>query len=324
MKKGTGYMRVQGFDGGKIEVAYYDSEFNVTSRRTVTAEQLPLFGGFYAYGDYYYVVTGQTNYDENDNVEVFRITKYDANWNRIKSCGLKGANTYVPFNAGSCRMVMDGNYLLIRTCHSMYYSDGAHHQANVTIEVNTSNMTVTDSYTKIWNAKGGYVSHSFNQFIGVYNHKIIAVDHGDARPRSICLMKYSTNVTTGKFSTDTGVTTTDIMSFAGEKGDNTTGATVGAFELIDGSYLIAGSSVARFSNTISGSTRNIFVASSGGGIKWLTSYEEGEETTTNPHMVRINNNKFMVLWSREDRVYYTFIDKNGISPTVHRYMTAPM
>ena len=318
VKNGTGYMRVQGSDDGKIAVAYYDSGFNVTSRKTVTGE-LPLFGGFYASGGNYYIVTGKKNPNPNpnqgSNAEVYRITKYNSSWERQGSCSLWGENTYEPFAYGSCRMVMDGNYLLIRTCHTMYTdSNGINHQANVTIEVNTSSMTVTDKYTKVWNVNGGYVSHSFNQFIGIDgSHHIVAVDHGDASPRSICLMRYNTNVTSGRFSTDTGVTSTDVFSFAGtyENQRNTTGASVGAFELIGSNYLIAGNSVARYSNTVSGSTRNIFVLSTNGGRKWLTGYAEGEETVSTPHMVRINSNKFMVLWSRGDNVHYTFIDANG-------------
>lgn len=97
-------------------VEYYDKNFKLLSRRTVNKE-LDMFGGFCQSGDYYYVLSGQTNYDESDNVEVYRITKYDKNWNRISSCGLKGANTYIPFDAGSARMTSSGRYLMIRTCH---------------------------------------------------------------------------------------------------------------------------------------------------------------------------------------------------------------
>ena len=35
--------------------------------------------------DAYYIVSGQNNPDELADVECFRITKYDKNWNRITS-----------------------------------------------------------------------------------------------------------------------------------------------------------------------------------------------------------------------------------------------
>ena len=188
-KDGT-FMRVQ--YGSQIEgllVEYYDKDYNITDTKMIQQE-LPIFGGFYATDSNYYVVTGQKNTEENNNVEVYRITKYDKQWNRVDTASLKGANTTTPFDAGSCRMDMSGKYLLIRTCHEMYkYTDGKIHQANVTIQIDTDTMNVTDSHTKISNINEGYVSHSFNQFIKVEDGHIISVDHGDANPRSIILLK---------------------------------------------------------------------------------------------------------------------------------------
>lgn len=221
-------------------VEYYDKNFKLLSRRTVNKE-LDMFGGFCQSGDYYYVLSGQTNYDESDNVEVYRITKYDKNWNRISSCGLKGANTYIPFDAGSARMTSSGRYLMIRTCHEMYKkSDGYHHQANVTIQVDMRTMKVIDSFTDVMNTEYGYVSHSFNQFIHMENGRIVAVDHGDAYPRSIVLIKYPSAIGSDGFR-EWNCEATDVISFDGEIGDNYTGATVGGFEMSSSSYLIAGS-----------------------------------------------------------------------------------
>lgn len=44
--------------------------------------ELPLWGGFYAGSDGYYLVEGQTNNKENDSAEVIRVIRYDTNWNR--------------------------------------------------------------------------------------------------------------------------------------------------------------------------------------------------------------------------------------------------
>ena len=66
--------------------------------------------------------------EESADVEVYRITKYDKDWNRISSAGLYDCNTTVPFDAGSARMDSAGDYLFIRTCHEMYQSsDGRNH-----------------------------------------------------------------------------------------------------------------------------------------------------------------------------------------------------
>jgi predicted nucleic-acid-binding Zn-ribbon protein len=311
------FMRVQAgavSDGYLVE--YYDSNYNLTGTKIV-AEELSIFGGFYEMGDYYYILTGQKNSEESDDVEVYRITKYDKNWTRIKSCGLYGANTYIPFEAGSARMTEYGDYLMIRTCHEMYVSsDGYHHQANVTIQVDTTSMEVVDSYYSIMNSSYGYVSHSFNQFIQMENGKIVSVDHGDAHPRSIVLIKYPSAVTSNGF-TKYGCKTTDLITFEGETGVNYTGASVGGFEISDTAYLVAGSQ--DIDTTLSSTYtkgRNIFVAveskSTGTvSVNYITDYELGTGTTDTPQFVKIANNSYLLLWHRGDSIYYTKIDGNG-------------
>ena len=191
-------MRVQYAPSIKgLLVEYYDSSYHLKNSRIIP-EELPLFGGFYETDTGYFVVTGQENPKEDDTLEVFRITKYDKQWNKIKSAGLSSCNTTIPFRSGSLRMDACGKYLLIRTSHQMYADpDGQNHQANATIELDMETMTVTDSYMDVMNSSVGYVSHSFNQFIKVEDNHIVAVDHGDAYPRSITLIKYSTDASTG-------------------------------------------------------------------------------------------------------------------------------
>lgn len=312
------YMRVQaGADANGYVVEYFDSSFTITGRKIVPQE-LPLFGGFYEMNGNYYILSGQTNKNESDSVEVYRITKYTKDWNRVASCGLYGENTTVPFDAGSARMAAYGDYLMIRTSHEMYKSkkDGYNHQANVTIQVDTSAMKITDSYTKVMNVSFGYVSHSFNQFIQMENGKIVAVDHGDAHPRSIVLVRYPSVVTSNGF-TDVFSTckATDIMAFEGKSGDNYTGATVGGFEISDTAYLTAGSvdidSTAKYS-----AGQDIFVgvvskSTDAVKVNKITNYTAGQGTTDTPQFVKIGTNSYMLLWHRGSSVYYTKIDENG-------------
>ena len=312
------YMRVQaGADANGYVVEYFDSSFTITGRKIVPQE-LPLFGGFYEMNGNYYILSGQTNKDESDSVEVYRITKYTKDWSRVASCGLYGENTTVPFDAGSARMAAYGDYLMIRTSHEMYKSkkDGYNHQANVTIQVDTSAMKVTESYTKVMNVSFGYVSHSFNQFIQMEDGKIVAVDHGDAHPRSIVLVRYPSVVTSNGF-TDVFSTckATDIMAFEGKSGDNYTGATVGGFEISDTAYLTAGSvdidSTAKYS-----AGQDIFVgvvskSTDAVKVNKITNYTAGQGTTDTPQFVKIGTNSYMLLWHRGSSVYYTKIDGNG-------------
>ena len=298
-------------DDQRILVEYYDLNYKFVSQKVIKKE-LPIFGGFYETDNNYYIVSGQKNPNQDDNLEVFRITKYDKNWNRIKSTGLNGANTKIPFDAGSVRMADNGEYLVIRTAHEMYNG----HQANVTIQVKMDTLQITDSFTGVMNMDWGYVSHSFNQFIEIDNGKIVALDHGDCYPRSLVLTKYFSEVSSGTF--ENGWDTceyTNVVKFqsSGSSNMNYTGASVGGFEVTDSKYLVAGNYVGA-DKEVTYSTRNIFVASvskdlSETKVNWITNYTDGMVST--PHMVSIGNSEYMLLWSREDKVYYAKIDKNG-------------
>ncbi|MDO4890475.1 MAG: hypothetical protein Q3963_03855, partial [Coriobacteriaceae bacterium] len=316
-----GYMRVQGgVSEYGIVVVYYDNEFNAL-RRKVVAQDLELFGGFAEHDGNYYVVTGQSNPAEDDSTQVFCITKYDSNWKRLGSCGLYGANTTYPFDAGSCRMDFSGSYLVVRTCHEMYKSsDGLNHQANVTILVNADSMTDIDSVTDVSGTRWGYVSHSFNQFVKIDGDTIVTVDHGDAYPRSICLMKFPRSVTGGVLfqSYYDRTTTYEVMGFPGEIGDNRTGASVGGFEISRDNYLVAGNSVVQDSNNLTRKTRNVFVMAvdkTSGAVSenWLTDDAEGGDGGSTPQLVKVSDDRFLVLWSPYGgEVRYAFVDGSGI------------
>lgn len=303
-----------------VLVEYYDSAYNIqTSKTKKLPMELPLFGGFHETADNYFLVTGQTNPSESADVEVYRITKYDKSWNRISSVGLYDCNTTVPFDAGTVRMDDNGTYLVIHTSHEMYTtSDGLNHQANVTIQVDMNAMAITDSYTDIMNNSYGYVSHSFNQFIKIDGNRIVTVDHGDAYPRAIALIKYKTDFTTGTFTPGyaTPCEVINVLEFAGRVGENATGAAVGGFEISSTSYLIAGHSVIQDEDFASRKTRNVFVASvdrntSEVEIHWLTDFPEGDGTTSTPQLVKMGDDRFMVMWSRNNTVYYREISADG-------------
>ena len=309
-----GLMRVQaGAIDNKVLVEYYDNSYNI--QRTVTVPLgLPLFGAFYESGNYYYILTGQNNESQDKTKEVYRVTKYSKDWKVQGTCCISGINTVHPFENGSARMVMYGDYLYIRTCRTMYRNvmDGLNHQSNLTISVNTSDMSMVQYYSNALGTKYGYVSHSFNQFIQVDNGKLLGVDHGDSHPRALVLLKYGTDLSEGKF-----VPTSDknkceeihFMDFPGEEGNNYTGVSVGGFEYSDTAYLAAGN---QDSNTAS---RNVFVASvpkSGTTptIKYYTNYS-GEDSASTPYLIKTGSNQFMLMWSNCGTVYYTVLDGNG-------------
>ena len=323
------YMRVQsGAIEGKLLVEYYSSDFEPLSTKLIDNE-LPAFGAFYDSGNNYYVLSGQENPKQNDSLEVFRITKYDKNWNKIKSCGLYGANTTVPFDAGSARMTHSGDHLLVRTCHEMYKSsDGNNHQSNVTIEVDIPSMTITDSYTGVMNVEYGYVSHSFNQFIKTDGTHIVALDHGDAHPRSAVLVKYNSDFTTGKFfpSYYEKGGNIDVVTYPEYTSGhyNYTGAAIGGFDVSSSSYIVAQSTVdLDYINT--SKTRNVYVSAvskdlSTNKLNKITSYAEGTDSASAPQLVKINDNSFLLLWARDTKVSCVKLNADGtVNGSIHTF-----
>ena len=243
-----GLMRVQaGAISDKVLVEYYDNSYNI--QRTVTVPlALPLFGAFYESGSSYYILTGQNNDNQDKSREVYRVTKYSKDWKVHGSCSLtsntEGINTVHPFEDGSARMTMNGNYLYVRTCRTMYKNvvDGRNHQSNLTFSIDTSNMTLADQYGSALGTKYGYVTHSFNQFIQVDNGKLVGLDQGDSHPRALVMLKYPSDLSGGKFapkSQENGCEEVHFMDFP-EGGGNYTGASVGGFEYSESAYLTAG------------------------------------------------------------------------------------
>lgn len=315
---GVGLMRVQVLSDDSIWAEFYDTGYNLLSVKQIPTE-LPVFGGFYAADNgNYYIISGADNVAENDSAEVFRITKYDSNWNRISSASLYGANTIDPFGAGSARFAEYGGYLVIHTAHGMYKSsDGLSHQANVTIQLDTNSMTITDSFTDIMNIDFGYVSHSFNQFVEIDNGHIITLDHGDAHPRSLVIGRYTSPVTSGKFINGATIFNhSEIYKIPDSTAAhyNFTGVAVGGFEATGTGYLTAIDSV-DMGNYNPNNTRDVYVihtpksGSSFGNssVKRITT--DGGYNT--PQLVKINDSSFVLLWSKNGTVSYAELDANG-------------
>jgi len=236
-----GLTRVEYVDS-QVVVEDYDSSFQYLSGRIIEPE-LPIWGGFFTGEQFNFLIYGQRNPGQDDSTEVIRVVKYDKDWERLGQASLKGANTTVPFDAGSLRCDEYGGYLYIRTCHEMYKSsDGLNHQSNLTMAVRQSDMAITDSYYSVMNSSYGYISHSFNQFLLVdEDGKLVALDHGDAYPRGVVYCKYYADAGTGKFSGgqySRWCACGNMIDFAGPVGDNTTGASVGGLAETTDCYIM--------------------------------------------------------------------------------------
>ena len=338
------YTRVE-FNGAVTTVETYGADFEYINRILIEPE-LPIYGGFHSGDSYNFLIYGQENPDEDDSVEVIRVVKYDKNWNRLGHASLYGANTTVPFDAGGMSTAEYNGYLYIRTSHEMYASsDGVHHQANLTMNVRISDMAVTDSFYDVMNNKYGYVSHSFNQYIRVdgSNADLVAVDHGDAHPRSVVLTRYYDSAGQDKFTTLSKVPagsgsyyyacaeTVDLLAIGGESGSNDTGVSVGGFEISDSSYLVVGNTVDQSASFYAGGQRAIFLSVTdkqtlSTAVTYLTGFDSYSDLF-NPQLVKINGNKFMIHWTELPDIgnpthCYVFVDGQGQALTqVYQFET---
>ena len=290
--KDGGFDRVE-LIKNKLVINRYNKSLKLTVNKSIKLE-LPIFGGVYMGENYNYVAVGKSNKKESDSAEVFRFIKYDKNWKRISSCSIKGANTYIPVEAGGLSMTEHNGVLYVYTCHEMYKSsDGFNHQSNCTFVVDETTMKLKDSFTDVMNISYGYVSHSFMQFIKTDGKDIYRADLGDGYPRGIVLTKTKIGE---KITSPNWYGT--IVSIAGNIGNNYTGYALSGLELSDDYYIVAGLGVKKQSD----SQRNIFLSSGeksspGKNCKWITNYKNSSKVEVGqPKLVKITKNQFLLMW----------------------------
>ncbi len=227
---------------GRLLVETYSSDFRLLSSRYLDSDLTTWWGGFFMGEKYNFTITGRENPEEDENLPVITVTKYNKKWEELGQASLHGANTTIPFGAGSLRCAEAGDMLYVHTCHRMYLSeDGLRHQANLTFCVRESDMEITDARFDVSNLTTGYVSHSFNQFILIDEERnLITLDHGDAYPRSAVLQRYlqkAEGIPGALNDRWHGTEAVEIQRFPGTPGDNTTGASLGGLAETAAGYL---------------------------------------------------------------------------------------
>ncbi|WP_433945508.1 hypothetical protein [Paenibacillus sp. SN-8-1] len=309
--------------GSNITIDTYNTRNELTATQKI-AYELPLFGGFYSGKQYNYIAFGQENREENDSKEVIRIVRYDKSFKRIDSVSITGGQSYtvVPFDAGSGRMAESGNTLVFHTSRTRYTTeDKLNHQSQLTIIVNTSNMTVTNDLGRF---QENHVSHSFDQYVLFDGSSQVLVDHGDAYPRSVVLHK----------GDGTSYNEVDLFKIPGETGANATGVSIGGVEMSSSSYIVA-------MNSVDHSLVKDYTSYEMVGLKsdqrdiilnvlprtsmdstsvhtiTLAKYVGTDRIASIPKLVRISDEQMMVLWQEFDKenhpgdVKYVLIDGKG-------------
>ena len=319
------YMRVQEIYD-QIAIEWYDNQYKLLDQTSIPLE-LPVYGGIYIGEDYNFVVCGEKNLLERDDQEVVRVIRYSKDWERQASVSLYGANTYIPFDAGSLRFASAGDMLYIHTAHEMYTAaDGINHQANMNFAVRISDMTITEEHYK--GGDFGYCSHSFNQYILVDGKDVVTVDHGDGFPRALKLSRYQgvageeRYTIKDEYGNNANLKWLEIFDIAENIGHyNYTGVQVGGFEASSTHYLVAGASCPQTGGIDQqAAQQNIFItavdkqAFSEVKIKttYFTDYSlEDEVRVSAPHLVKVDDDRFCLLWTADEMLYYCMLDGAG-------------
>ena len=347
----NGYMRLYGGDDGKQLIEYYDKSFRFVSNRVIECG-LPMFGGFYESDKYYFVVTGQTNHEENDKKEVIRISRFDKDWNPKGYDSLYGANTSNPFKGGRCAFAEYGSYLVIRSAHELYAINGTVHQSNITIEINMDTMKIAHEFTGTSNIKGaGYLSHSLNQYVATDSDgTVVCLDHGDAYPRSATLGRFLSKANNLIIYNDNYITFeyTELFEYYGTHGDNYTSAILGGLECSDSAYITVGSIAGQNGSYRTNRAYNAYITVTDKSVSdlstaktkviYLSSFKESDNRCSySPRLVKINNDRFLVMWNEfpaeeyatgmprdfDDSYKMKYVFINGKGELMTDIMTAP-
>lgn len=322
---GSNITRIEIGNSGNIYIEAYNKSYDIVSSALIECE-LEYTCGVYIGQTYNYAVFASLNVEENNNKEIVRVVKYSKSWERLGNASAYGSNTTVFADAGSLRFTEYGNYLYIHSSHEMYTSsDGLNHQANMTLVIDTSSMTVTCSKHIVSNTGTGYVSHSFNQFIAADEDtdSIVTVDHGDAYPRAVAIFRYNGQLGNSSLSNPTMVT---IFNIKGAIGDNTTGVSVGDLTVTDNNYIVAFNSIEQGSASTDRSPYIAIVPKnsfSNNSVK-LVKLDVESSSCGYPYITDIGGGKYVVTWEKDDSVAYVTIDENGTLLTEIAYIDAQL
>lgn len=308
--------------GEDINIEQYDSSFNHFSSFTVPKE-LPLFGGLYFGGLYNYIAFGQENFLEDNSREVIRIGVYDKNFTKVRDISINNCKTAVPFDASSGEMYENEDYLVLHTSRSQYMDEnGIRPQTQLTVIIDKKTWQPVNMLGKF---QPNHTSHALREFVRIDGDKIITANLSDAAPlRGAFLQELDT---AGQVFSTYG-----LFSAGGNAGANCTGMMVGGLEVTPSGYLVPISSIdhslaTSYSNVnidgIDKENRDVYLVWADKNAKkvyntCLARYTGANQCASVPYIVKLPENKFMVLWQKFSDTFnesnefcYAVVDENG-------------
>lgn len=303
-----GFMRVaydtSDSENPEIVVEYYDDQMNYLRGGTVPIE-LPIWGGFYAGKDAYYIVEGQNNEAEDNSAEVIRVIKYDKNWKRLGAAAVTsdpnrfGGEVRYPFDVGNVSIAEAGGNLFIATGHEGYVDSniGQGHQGLLIIAVDTDTMTASFAASNL--------QHSFSQCLAREGNDIYHYEQSEGRE---CTQLSAYDATTRK---STGFCA--VFDYGGERTDSWAVpcyASVDDVAVSASNVLGIGTSIdqTQYANVTAETAHNIYLTvtprndltKAGTRQIWLTDYQGDGHTFTGLNLTKINDDRFLVCWEEKE------------------------
>ena len=285
----------------QLTVEFYDKQYNLQKSVEVDFPR-PDFGAVYIGNTYNFAFFAADNLLEDNSVEVYRVVKYDKQWNELDHLSITNKNTYLGIYGGqACHISEVENYLSIRTGHRMYAdSENNHHQANIMFLVDENNMSLLD-WCDGASRGDGYVSHSFNQLETNDGTYFYSADHGDAYPRGVYLAYHpSTQFLRGG-------NVYPVPADPDYFGRNETGFSIGGLEVSDNNILTAMNAVPYSENWdeydlfADRSILLLVTPKDSIGIsytqrKYFNHHDDDGIYACTPVLTKINNNLFLLMW----------------------------
>ena len=320
VKVTDGYMRVF-FNGKTVRkgnaffVEYYDDQFQIISRAKFDME-LDYWGGFYAGKDAYYVVEGKDNLEEKDDNEVVRVIKYDFNWNRIASASITGNTSLF---GGEVRKIFDSRTVdIAEHDNNLYIASGAEgyvveslgrgHQTGILISVDEQEMTGKIVFS--------YSGHSFSQDLAVDETGLYLYEESEGA-ESTLLSKFKDN----KFDESRKAGVAKVFKYGGERTSVwavETNASADAIVLSENNVLGVGTSIdqTKYNSTDGDTPVNIYltvtpknnIKTEASTFKWITNYTENKKSFYGIHLVKIDSNRFLLMWQENNEEGESVID----------------
>ena len=294
----NGYMRVFR-KTNSVGIEYYDNSLQITDKREIPME-LPLWGGFYAGSDGYYLVEGQNNTAEDNSAEVIRVIRYDTNWNRSGAASITsnpdlfGGEVRYPFDYGCVEMTETNGTLYIVTGHEGYVDEsvGQGHQGFLMIAVDQASMTGKIVSCDLW--------HSFAQYIKSQSSYLYVLEQSEGS-RCTKLSRYD--------STTLDKKTIELLPYGGSR---TSVWALNCYASVDGmavsadSVLCIGTTIdqSQYDNVTSDTPHNIYLtitpvsdfSKEATSVKYLTNYTGNGKSFMGVKITPITENRFMISW----------------------------